>query len=109
MIDIEGVIALSIPIVAIGAGIVKSILNSLERQTEMRLRAQQGTNEATAQQIAALKQEVAALRDTSTQFDVSLEQSVQRLEERMGRMETRAASQAAPPSLGEEVQRLGGR
>ncbi len=80
------------------------------------MQAQQGQNDAAAQQIAALRQEVAALRqevaalrqevaalrqevaalrDTSTQFDMSLEHNVQRLEERMGRVEIKAAAQAA--------------
>lgn len=95
----EDVLALMIPILAVGGWIipvtVKSVLKSQERRMELQMQAQQGQNDAAAQQIAALRQEVAALRDTSTQFDMSLEHNVQRLEERMGRVETKAAAQAA--------------
>jgi hypothetical protein len=106
-----GILALMIPISAIvlgaGGGIIQSILKSQERRMEMRLRAQQGQNEDVTRQLDALRAEVAALRDTSTQFDMSLEHNVERLEERVGRVETKvaAAPVAAPPS--EEVQRVG--
>lgn len=98
---LEGTLALMIPILAVGGWIipvtVKSVLKSQERRLELQM--QQGQNEAAAQQIDALRQEVAALRDTSTQFDVSLEHNVQRLEDRMGRVEIKTASaQAAPPA-----------
>lgn len=100
---LEGTLALMIPILAVGGWIipvtVKSVLKSQERRLELQMQAQQGRNDAAAQQIDALRQEVAALRDTSTQFDVSLEHNVQRLEDRMGRVEIKTASaQAAPPA-----------
>lgn len=102
------IIAVSIPILAIGSGIIQSILKSQERRMEMRLQAQQGKNEDVTQQIDALRAEVARLRDTSTQFDMSLEHSVERLEERVARIETKAAAapQAPAPQTG-EVQRVG--
>lgn len=83
------------PIMAIGGGMVKRILASQERRLEMRLNAQQGLNEAANQQIAALQKELAALRDTSTQFDMSLDNNVQRLEDRLGRLEAKSAAQPA--------------
>jgi predicted nucleic acid-binding Zn-ribbon protein len=83
-----------IPLLAIGGGIVKGILSSQERRLELRLQAQQGQNASVTEQIAALRQELAALRDTSTQFDVSVEQSVQRLEDRLGRLETKSTVQS---------------
>lgn len=99
---LEDTLALMIPILAVSGWIipvtVKSILKSQERRLELQMQAQQGQNEAAAQQIAALRQEVAALRDTSTQFDLSLEHSVQRVEERLGRVETKTAAQVARPT-----------
>lgn len=105
-----GIIAVSIPIVAIvmgvGSDMVKRILQSQERRMEMKLRLQQGkTNESQAE-MDALRREIAALRDTSTQFDVSLSSSVERLEQRMGRVETK---QAASSALPDEAQTLGRR
>jgi len=97
-----------IPILAVGGWIipvtVKSVLKSQERRLELQMQAQQGQNDAVTQQIAALRQEVAALRDTSTQFDMSLEHGVQRLEERMGRVETKAAAQSVRTSSPAEQQ-----
>ena len=99
---LEDTLAMMIPILAVGGWIipvtVKSVLKSQERRLELQMQAQQGRNDAAAQQIDDLRREVAALRDTSTQFDVSLEHNVQRLEERMGRVETKAAAQAARPA-----------
>ena len=106
-----GILALSIPIVAIvlgvGGGIIRSILKSQERRMEMRLNAQQGQNEDVTRQIDGLRAEVARLRDTSTQFDMSLEHSVERLEERVGRIETKAAPRPTTYTQPEESQPLG--
>ena len=111
MID-AGTLGVFIPISAIvlgiGAGIVKTITGSQERRMEMRLRLQQGQSDAVTQQIAALRAEIAALRDTSTQFDVSLEQTVQRLEDRLGRLETKSAVQSVA-AHDEPTQRVGTR
>ena len=57
------------------------------------------------EELKALRTEVAALRDTSTQFDLSLEHAVQRLEERVSRNENAAPPKAQPTR--EEPQRLG--
>ena len=70
-----GSLAMMIPITAIvlgvGGGIVQSILKSQERRMEMRLNAQQGKNEDVTHQIDALRAEIAGLRDTSTQIDMT--------------------------------------
>ena len=94
-------------VLGIGAGIIKTITNSQERRLEMRLRLQQGQSSAVGEQIALLRQEIAALRDTSTQFDVSLEQTVQRLEDRLGRLETKSAAQSITTAPEEVTQRVG--
>ena len=103
------VLALMIPISAIvlgvGGGIVQSILKSQERRLELRLQAQQGKNEDVTRQLEAMRAEIAGLRDTSTQFDMSLEHTVERLEERVGRVETKVAPAAS--SRPDQVQRVG--
>ena len=106
----EDMLALMIPILAVGGWIipvtVKSVLKSQERRLELQLQAQQGRNDEVAAQIAALRREIAALRDTSTEFDMSLEHAVQRLEGRLGRLETKSAAQSA--ATPEEIpQRVG--
>ena len=89
-------------VLGVGGSIVQSILKSQERRMEMRLQAQQGKNEDVTRQIDAL-------RDTSTQFDMSLEHSVERLEERVGRVETKVAAAPMAASQPEDVQRIGRR
>lgn len=102
------VIWVLIPIVAISGGIIKSILASQEKRLKMRLKMQQGENDEFKKQIADLRAEIAALRDTSTQFDLSLDNSVQRLESRVGHLETKAAGPSVQPAAEEShYQRLG--
>ena len=72
-----------------GGGVISNILKSQERRAELRVQQQQQTDQQVIQQIQALRAEVVGLRDTSTQFDVALEQSVQGLADRVGRIETR--------------------
>ena len=100
-----------IPITAIvlgvGGGIVQSILKSQERRLELRLQAQQGKNEEVTQQLASMRAEIAGLRDTSTQFDMSLEHTVQRLEEKVARLESKGQIPTIPTPTMEETQRVG--
>jgi hypothetical protein len=102
-------IPISAIVLGIGAGIIKTITNSQERRLEMRLRLQQGQSSDVMGQIAALRQEIIALRDTSTQFDVSLEHTVQRLDERLGRLETKAIIPSTTSTIDEAPQRIGSR
>ncbi len=106
MVDIPSIVGVSVPLLAIVAGIVETITRSQERRAKVRLRAQQGTNEEVARQLAALREEVAALRDTSTQFDMALEDSVQRLEGRVARIETKSATQSAAAPAPQDTQTL---
>ncbi len=103
------IIAVSIPILAVGGKIIDNVLKSQERRMEMRIQAQQGQNKEVTQELAALRAEIAALRDTSTQFDISVEHSVQRLEERLSRMEDKRTSVFPVNAEVEETQPLGRR
>ena len=107
------ILALMIPISAIvlgiGSSVVQSILKSQERRLEMRLQLQQNQNTEGTQQMEALRAEIAALRDTSTQFDMSLEHTVQRLEERLSRMEAKRTPSFTATTEAEETQPLGRR
>lgn len=108
-----GELVFMVPITAIvlgiGSGIVQSVLKSQERRLEMRLQAQQSQNEDVTRQLGTLRAEIAALRDTSTQFDMSVEHSVQRLEERLSRIEAKRTPSFSTASEVEETQPLGRR
>lgn len=109
MIDL-GALALMIPISAIvlgvGGSIIQSVLKSQERRMELRLKAQKGQNGDVAKQLEAMRAEIAALRDTTTQYDLTNDQIVQRLEERLSRMETRTATRSLPQTEDGQIQRL---
>ena len=97
-------IPISAIVLGIGSGIVGSILKSQERRIGLRLKAQKGQSRDVVRQLEALRAEIAALRDTTTQYDVTNDHIVQRLEERLSRVEIRAATR---PILGaEEVQQI---
>jgi len=104
-------IPISAIVLGIGSGIVQSILKSQERRLTLRLKAEKGQNSDIAKQLEALRAEIAALRDTTTQYDMTNDRIVQRLEERISRVETKAAVAPGRSSQGlsqeEPVQRNG--
>lgn len=99
-------IPLSAIVLGIGSGIVQLVLKSSERRMELRLKAQKGQNGDLVKQIEALRAEIAALRDTTTQYDMTNDQIVQRLEERLSRIEIKTAGQPAQSASEETWQRI---
>ena len=94
-------LVLSVPLTAIilgvGGNIIGNILQSRERQLKLRLRAEvhrtrSGPSTTLQKEMEALRAEIAALRDTTTQYDMTNDHIVQRIEERLGRVETRLAT-----------------
>lgn len=87
--------ALAIFMVFGGGGYLKSILDSMNKtRVELaQLKAQQNSVHAAPevaalrQELAALREEVSALRDTSTQYDLSFDTALQRVEQRISRVE----------------------
>ena len=100
-------IPLSAVVLGIGSGIVQLVLKSSERRMELRLKLQKGQNSDVGKQLEALRAEIAALRDTTTQYDMTNDLIVQRLEERLSRIEIKTASQSARPDLEDTRQRVG--
>jgi hypothetical protein len=92
---------LVVPIVAIffvfgGGGLVRYVVENMNKtRVELaQLRSQQRTDHGSAQDIEALRAEVAALRaqimelrDTTTQYDLSFDTALQRMERRVEQME----------------------
>ena len=92
---------LVVPIVAIffvfgGGGLVRYVVESMNKtRVELaQLRSQQKTDHGSVQDIEALRAEVAALRaqimelrDTTTQYDLSFDTALQRMERRVEQME----------------------
>ena len=83
--------------------IVRMILKHREKLTTMKYR-QEGAP-GLVEEVAALRREVAALRETTTKFDVSFDAAICRLEDRVQALENgrlgsgTAASQETPSVL----------
>jgi hypothetical protein len=80
--------------------IVRMVFKKDERVAEIQARARAGSDPALKEAIEGLKKEVAQLRDTTTQYDMSFDSALQRLETRMSHLEKRtkvspAAEEAA--------------
>ncbi|MGC8669403.1 MAG: hypothetical protein ACP5VE_14955 [Chthonomonadales bacterium] len=64
---------------------------------EIRARARAQAEEATRQAVQELRDEFTALRDTATQYDLSFDTALKRLESRVAALEQRIAEQAGQP------------
>ena len=85
--------ALMIPIVAIIAGIRKVMF---ERWLQHKERMHSGINNQLEAQLAAIRDELNRLRNTSTQYDMSLQQLLDNLSQRLDNMEGRVQHSSAP-------------
>ncbi len=77
-----GVLAMCIPIVAI-------IAWHQQRTMEMRLKMGGPADPKLVNEMSELKAQMAALRDTSTQYDISFDAALQRIENRVATLEGR--------------------
>jgi septal ring factor EnvC (AmiA/AmiB activator) len=106
-------IAAGVPVVAVALALAhktfERMLESQEKRLEMKLRVQQDQDSSLKEQMVALRSEIASLRDTSTQYDMALDRTLQGLTDRMQAMEQggRRPFPAAPAQPEEQVQRLG--
>ena len=99
--DFGHLAGLVIVIFLFGGGFIKRILDIMEKRMESRISAQ---DQNVVHEIAAMRQELAQLRDTSTQFDMSIEHRLDNLERRLGSVEAhgKAPKPAAPPIEAQE-------
>lgn len=78
--------ALFVPIAAM-------VLKHRKEMLEMELEKRRLSNQEIAAQIEALRQELTALRDTSTQYDMSLQANLEMLQERVRHLEQQLEEQ----------------
>lgn len=104
-----GEIAVFIPIIALCIPIVAIWVKHKERMEE--IRARQGTtntvavDESLRAEVQQLKDQMMALRDTTTKFDLSFDGALDTMEERMKRLEERQLAQSYQ-SVPDSVARL---
>jgi hypothetical protein len=94
------IMTMGIPIVAIWTGHQRKMAEIKMRSGNIQGSSVQGSVlEDVRLQLSALREEIAALRDTSTKFDVSFDSALSRLEERVDRLDTSPMSVAPPYPL----------
>ena len=83
----------AVPVVAIvmgiGAQIIKNFLAHQERKYKLKLESQSSASGSVTADIQALRDEVARLRDTSTQYDISIQHSLEDMQQRLEFLERR--------------------
>jgi len=107
---------LAIPIVAICGGIivaiVKIISRALTRRHEIELTLKQTQTVTSDVVLNSLREEIAAFKDLSTKYDMSVEHMLQRLEQRIARLESNsydATTHVIEPSTIQTVSQTVGR
>jgi hypothetical protein len=87
------IIGVSIPVVAIVCGVGAGVFKHwTQHEQEMaRIRAMSGSNLSQGQtsSIEELRQEIMALRDTTTQYDMSVEHTLAEIQNRLAHLEGR--------------------
>lgn len=66
------------------------------KMTELRLQREIVVNQQVQAQLDAVRAEIQALRDTATQYDMSFDSSLERMERRVQLLETQRVSGNAP-------------
>lgn len=92
-LDSGQVFVLFIIAISIGGGIIKRYVSMIGERMDLRMSRQ---DQNMAEQVAAMRQELAQLRDTSTQFDMSLQRRLEEMEHRLGFVEGAGKSAAGP-------------
>jgi hypothetical protein len=94
-------VIISLFLFAVPVWIVAIRTRHTERMAE--ISRAQASSEASSSEIAALREEVAKLRDTTTQYDLSVEHALQELNQRLAvvergmRVKNPAQTEEAPP------------
>ena len=104
-------VPLSAIILGIGGNIIGNVLQSRERQLKLRLRAEarharSAPSANLHKELEALRAEITSLRDTTTEYDMTNDHIVQRIEERLGHVETRLATRPVELREDQPVQTL---
>ena len=74
-------------ILIFGLPIVAVITSHMRRMAELKLRMRETAVQANADEVEKLRSELQELRDTTTRFDLSFDTALQRLEDRVQRLE----------------------
>lgn len=84
MPDIVGLAAV---LCVFGIPIIAIVTSHQRRMIELKLRLREAAGKSSTEDLAALREEVRQLRETATQYDLSFDAMLQRLEQRVERLE----------------------
>jgi sensor histidine kinase regulating citrate/malate metabolism len=94
----EDIVGLALIVCIVGSvlfvPITAMVLKHRKEMLEMELEQRRLSNQEVIAQIEALRQELAQLRDTSTQYDMSLQANLEMLQERVRMLEQQVNEQA---------------
>jgi sensor domain CHASE-containing protein len=97
----EAVLVLLIPLVVatliFGIPIVAILTHHHRKVLEMKLRLKQEMDQSVRMELQSIRNQIQQLRDTTTQYDMSFDTALQRLESRVSHLETRSNTYAEPP------------
>jgi len=87
-----GVIALMIPLFALGLGAMGIWTNHLEKMAKLRSKSGENADSALAEEVRRLRAELDALRQSATDYDLAFDKRLDGLEARTETLELRAAA-----------------
>jgi uncharacterized protein HemX len=107
MASSAGTIAVLIPILAVIGIFILPVWTAHQRKMmELKLQAGQKADDNLLQELQSLKAQITDLRDTTTRYDMSFDSALQRIESRVGHLETRVSSMEQPDGSSQSVNRL---
>jgi hypothetical protein len=93
-------LALTIPIVAIVGGLmiqaIKMLIEHREHLASIKAANQAANGDVSSSDIQQLRDEIARLRDTTTQYDLSIDHHLQDLDQRLSSLENHRLTYTAP-------------
>ena len=94
-----GTLALCIPIVAMFIPITAILANHRQKLAEIKARSASGLAPEIRAELSEIKNQLADLRDTTTKFDMTFDAALDRMEQRVGRVEDRQVSAGSVSSV----------
>jgi len=89
-------IPISAIVLGISASIIKTVIKSQERRLQMKLDAQNAAVGISDKGALALRDEIARLRDTTTEHAMSMQNAIDRLEQRVAYLECKSTTPIDP-------------
>lgn len=85
----------------------KAKIDKMKAERQIWQQGAQPSDTSVLAELKALKQQVSEMQSTGHQFDISFDAALGRLEERVGRVETKTSTLAAASAPSEQFQRIG--